>query len=46
MHKEVLVGKPEGNNHFEDLRTDGMVILHWVLGKWTRMVFTNSFCQG
>ena len=27
----VLVGKPEGKNHLEDLGVDGSVILKWIL---------------
>jgi hypothetical protein len=30
VHK-MLVGKPEGRNHLEDLGTDGKIILEWIL---------------
>ena len=30
----VLVGKPDGWNHLEDLGTDGRIILKWILGQW------------
>jgi hypothetical protein len=29
----ILVGKPEGKNHLEDLGVDGKIILEWILGK-------------
>jgi hypothetical protein len=29
----ILVGKPEGKNHSEDLGVDGKIILEWILGK-------------
>jgi hypothetical protein len=29
----ILVRKPEGKNHSEDLGTDGKIILEWILGK-------------
>jgi hypothetical protein len=28
----MLVEKPEGRDHSEDLRVDGKVILKWILG--------------
>ena len=30
----VLVGKPEGKNHWGDLDVDGRIILRWIFGKW------------
>jgi len=30
---KILVGKPEGNNHLEDLGVERKVILQWILGK-------------
>ena len=30
----VLVGKPEGKSHWEDLDVDGRIILRWIFGKW------------
>jgi hypothetical protein len=29
----VLVGMPEGKNHWEDLGVDGRITLRWTLGK-------------
>jgi hypothetical protein len=29
----VLVGKPEGRDHSENLRIDGRVVFEWILGK-------------
>ena len=30
----VLMGKPEGKNHWGDLDVDGRIILRWIFGKW------------
>jgi hypothetical protein len=30
---KILVGKPEGKNHSEELGVDGWIILEWILGK-------------
>jgi hypothetical protein len=30
---KILVGKPEGKNHSEDLSVDGKITLEYVLGK-------------
>jgi hypothetical protein len=27
----ILVGKPEGKNHYEDINVDGRIILKWIL---------------
>jgi hypothetical protein len=29
----ILVGRPEGRNHKEDLDVDGRTTLRWILGK-------------
>jgi hypothetical protein len=29
----ILVGKPEGRNHWEDIGVDGRITLRWILGK-------------
>jgi hypothetical protein len=30
---KILVGRPEGRNHYEDLGVDGRTTLRWILGK-------------
>ena len=30
----VLLGRPEGKNHFEDQAMDGSIILKWIFKKW------------
>jgi len=30
----VLVGKPEGRDHWGDPDVDGRIILRWIFGKW------------
>jgi hypothetical protein len=37
----VLVGKPEGRNHFENRGLDGRVILKWLLKKWYLEAWTG-----
>jgi hypothetical protein len=32
--ERVLVGKPEGKNHWGDPGVDGRIILRWILRKW------------
>ena len=36
-HK-VLVGIPEGKNHWGDRDVDGRIILRWILRKWEGVV--------
>jgi len=31
---KILIGKPEGKNHLEDLDIDGRIIFEWILEKW------------
>ena len=38
----VLVGKPEGKNHLEDLVVDGRIILRWIFRKWDVGSWTGS----
>ena len=40
VHK-VLVGKPEGKNHWGDQDVDGRIILRWTLRKWEEVVETG-----
>ena len=40
VHK-VLVGKPEGKNHWGDQDVDGGVILRWIFRKWDGVVGTG-----
>jgi hypothetical protein len=30
---KILVGKPKGRDHAEDLGVDGKLMLEWILGK-------------
>jgi hypothetical protein len=30
----ILVGRPEGRNHFGDPGVDGRIILKWIFQKW------------
>ena len=40
VHK-VLVGKPEGKNHWGDEDVGGRIILRWILRKWEGVVGTG-----
>ena len=42
-HK-VLVGRPEGKNHWGDQDVDGRIILRWIFRKWDVGVWTASSC--
>ena len=37
----VLVGKPEGKNHLEDLGVDGRITLRWIFRKWDVWAWTR-----
>ena len=37
----VLVGKPEGKNHWRDPDVDGRIILKWISRKWEGVVGTG-----
>ena len=38
---KVLVGKPDGRDHWGDQDVDGRIILRWILRKWERVVGTG-----
>jgi hypothetical protein len=38
---KIVVGKPEGKDHSEDLGVDGRIILEWILGKYVGKVCTG-----
>ena len=38
----VLVGKPEGKDHFGDPVLNERIILRWILRKWDVGVWTGS----
>ena len=37
----VLVGKPEGRNHWGDLGADGWIILGWMSRRWDVGLWTG-----
>ena len=37
----VLVGKPEGKNHWRDLGVDGWIILGWISRRWDVCIWTG-----
>jgi len=37
----VLVGKPEGWNHWGDLGIDGCIILEWISRRWDVGIWTG-----
>jgi hypothetical protein len=39
---QILVGKPEGKNHFGDPGVDGRIILRWIFRKWYVGLWTGS----
>jgi hypothetical protein len=40
----VLVGKPDGKNHWEDLGVDGWIILGWISRRWDVCMWTGLDC--
>jgi hypothetical protein len=38
---KILVGKPEGKDHSEDVVIDGKVVLEWILEKQAGRVWTG-----
>jgi hypothetical protein len=41
---KILVGKPEGKDHEEDLGMDGRIILEWILGRVGNLCGTRFIC--
>jgi len=37
----VLMGKPEGRNHWGDLGVDGWIILGWISRRWDVGIWTG-----
>jgi len=37
----VLVGKPEGKNHWGDPDAEGRIILRWIFRKWEGLLGTG-----
>ena len=37
----LIVGKPEGKNHWGDPDVDGRIILRWIFRKWEGVVGTG-----
>jgi len=37
----VLVGKPEGKNHWVDLGVDEWIVLGWILKRWDVGIWTG-----
>jgi hypothetical protein len=37
----LLVGKPEGSNHWEDQDVDGRIILELILERWVGVMWTG-----
>jgi len=40
----VLVGKPEGRNHWGDLGIDGWIILRWISRRWNVCIWIELGC--
>ena len=38
----VLIGKPEGKDHWGDPDVDGMMMLRWIFKKWEGVVGTGG----
>jgi hypothetical protein len=43
---KIVVGKPEGKNHLEDLGIDGRIILKLILWKWGGSVWIRFIWFG
>jgi len=39
----VLVGRPEGKNHWGDPDADGRIILRWIFRKWEGVLGTGNY---
>jgi len=42
----ILVGKPEGKDHWGDPSADGRIIIRWIFRKWDVGVWTKSSWLG
>jgi hypothetical protein len=46
LENRVLVGKPEGKNHWGDPDVDGRIILKWIFRKWEGVMGLDGVGSG